>query len=189
MLLQGLKRVRAFFLKRKMEEVGVLSQDKTVDDIHNLQVRDEEWLLSRFEQIWQLFFPEVEKKNVYVRWKGKWKNKFGHITRTRKGTEIAVNSLFRDIRVPEFVVKLTIAHEIVHYMHGFHSHLPKQFKHPHHGGIVNKVLREKGFWYDIKKEKQWARKEWIELYRELCPEKVGRRVSTRGDGFWDFFRF
>ena len=147
-------------------------------------MRDDAWLQNRFDQIWTLFFPEVEKKNVSIRWKGKWKNKFGHIKDTKKGTEIAINTLFKDLRVPEDMIKLTIAHEIVHYSHGFHSHLPKLFKHPHQGNVVDKVLIEKGFRYAIKKEKVWFKKEWQELFKELCPDKVQRRRSRRG-----LFRF
>lgn len=143
-------------------------------------MRDDLWLQTRFEQVWSLFFPEVEKKDVYVRWKGKWKNKFGHIKKGKKGmTEIAINSLFKDLRVPEDMVKLTMAHEIVHYMHGFHSHLPKRFDHPHEGGIVDKVLVEKGFKYAMKQEKEWLKNEWQTLFKEICPEKAQRLQLKR----------
>lgn len=141
-------------------------------------MRDKEWLEKRFDQIWKLFFSEVEKKNVYVRFKGRWKNKFGHITKKNGMAEIAVNSLFVDERVPEDVVKLTIAHEIVHYMHGFHSHLPKRFDHPHKGGIVDKELKGKGFGYALSKEKVWVKNEWPDLFNELRPEKATKNRSS-----------
>jgi len=149
-------------------------------------MRDDIWLQNRFDQIWTLFFQEVEKKNVFIHWKGRWKNKFGHIKKTKKGTEIAINTLFKDLRVPEDMIKLTIAHEIVHYSHGFHSHLPKLFKHPHQGGIVEKVLIEKGFKYAIKKEKEWFKKEWQDLYKELRPQRA-RIQRTRRKGLFRFF--
>lgn len=148
-------------------------------------MRDDIWLQTRFDQIWSLFFPEVEKKDIFIRWKGRWKNKFGHIKRTRKGSEIAINQLFKDLRVPEDIVKLTIAHEIVHYMHGFHSHLPRQYDHPHQGGIVDKVLKEKGFSYALKQERQWYKSEWLPLYKELCPEKAQSHPrSMRRRSMW-----
>jgi len=145
-------------------------------------MRDQEWLENRFNQLWNLFFPDIEKKNVFIRWKGRWKNKFGHIKSTKKGTEIAVNSLFQDLRVPEDIIKLTIAHEIVHYMHGFHSHLPRKFKHPHKHGIVDKVLKEKGFGYVLKQEKKWFKEEWPPLHKELNPNSYKRKR-------YSFFRF
>ncbi|MFH1065650.1 MAG: hypothetical protein V1734_04065, partial [Nanoarchaeota archaeon] len=82
-------------------------------------MRDNEWLALRMNQIWEMLFPEVEKlNNVSIRFKGKWKNKFGHIKRTGKDTEIAVNSLFTHDAVPEYIIDLTIAHELTHYWHG-----------------------------------------------------------------------
>ncbi len=136
-------------------------------------MRDDIWLKERFEQIWSLFFPEVEKRNVYINFKGRWKNKFGHIKKGKNNrSEIAINSLFKDERVPEDVIKLTIAHEIVHYMHGFHSHLPKRYDHPHKGGVVDKELKKKGFGYALSKEKSWVKSEWPTLFNELMPDKA-----------------
>ena len=155
--------------------------------LFNISMRDDLWLQERFNQLWSLFFSEIEKKNIFIRWKGRWKNKFGHIkTTSGKRTEIAINSLFRDLRVPEDVVKLTIAHEIVHYMHGFHSHLPKQIEKPHAHGVVDKELIKRGFGYAVKNEKNWAKTQWWPLYKELCPDKLKPRVILRKRRFWWF---
>ena len=63
-------------------------------------MRDDEWLEQRFDQLWSLFFPDVEKKNISIRWKGKWKNKFGHITTNKdKKREIAINKLFKNLNL------------------------------------------------------------------------------------------
>lgn len=142
-----------------------------------VKMRDDAWLETRFDQLWQLFFPDVEKRDVKIRWKGRWKNKFGHISRKDGVSQIVVNKLFRDVRVPEDVVKLTIAHEIVHYAHGFHSHLPKMFAHPHKGGIVNKELKKRGFGYALKLERQWIKQEWWKLYDELYGAQRRVRVA------------
>lgn len=146
-------------------------------------MRDQQWLETRFDQLWGLFFPEVERKNISIRWKGRWKNKFGHITSKNGRSEIVVNRLFQDVRVPEDIVKLTIAHEIVHYAHGFHSHLPKKYNHPHKGGVVDKELIKKGFSYTLKREREWYKTEWLPLFRELCPQRAQgldrRRVQRR----------
>jgi|TARA_Y100000310_G_scaffold244333_1_gene249054 hypothetical protein len=154
-------------------------------------MRDDEWLNQRFEQIWQLFFPDVEKKKVFIRWKGQWKNKFGHITTTKKGeTEIAINKIFKNLQVPEDVIKLTIAHEIVHYSHGFHSHLPRKHKHPHKGGVVEKDLKNRGFSYMLKKEKEWQKKEWDSLYKEVMPHKIKHSIikKQKPRSLLNFFR-
>lgn len=149
-------------------------------------MRDDAWLQTRFDQIWDLFFPEVEKRDVSIRWKGKWKNKFGHISRKNSKTEIVVNTFFRDLRVPEDIIKLTIAHEIVHYMHGFHSHLPKKYRHPHKNGVVDSELKRKGFGYALKLEKKWIKESWWKLYGELSPKK--NVIRKKQFSILDFFR-
>ena len=133
-----------------------------------IPMRDEEWLATLLHEVWDTKFPEVKKRNnVVTRWKGNWKNKFGHIRRLKnKDTEIAINTLFQDARVPKFIVELTLAHELVHYMQGFHSPYPKMFKHPHKGGVVNKELKLRGYSEEIRKEREWFKKEWITLYNE-----------------------
>tara|TARA_Y100000310_G_C20549620_1_gene747361 strand:- start:435 stop:839 length:405 start_codon:yes stop_codon:yes gene_type:complete len=132
-------------------------------------MRDNIWLNNRLNQLWELLFPEVPKANtVIIKFKGKWKNKFGHIKQLKnKDSEIAINSLFKDPIVPDYIIDLTIAHELIHYMHGFNSPLPKQFKYPHQGNIVGKELKERGFHHLIKKEKEWVKKAWPNLYPKL----------------------
>ena len=82
-------------------------------------MRDDLWLNQRFEKIWDLLFADVKKlNNVVVRFKGNWRNKFGHIRKLNDDSEIAVNGAFKDERIPEFIIDLTLAHELIHYMHG-----------------------------------------------------------------------
>lgn len=130
-------------------------------------MRDNSWLELRLNQIWQLLFPEVERKNnVLIKFKGKWKNKFGHIKKIKDSTEIAVNGFFQNELIPEYIIDITIAHELIHYMHGFNSPFPKLFKYPHQGGIVNRELHRRGFSHMIRKEKEFL-KEWPKLYKIL----------------------
>lgn len=142
-------------------------------------MRNDEWLAERLNQIWGLLFPDTERQNnVIIRFKGRWKNKFGHIKRLKnKDTEIAVNSLFRNERVPEFIIDTTIAHELIHYSHGFQSPLPKRYKHPHAGGIVRRDLLNRGFGHLIKREREFVKREWPKVFKELCPDKSVRKRS------------
>ena len=52
-------------------------------------------------------------------------------------------------------------------MHGFHSPLPKKYKHPHKGGVVDKELRKRGFGYNLKLEKVWAKNQWEKLFKVI----------------------
>ena len=136
-------------------------------------MRDNHWLASRLDQIWYAYFYDVERaNNVLVRFKGRWKNKFGHIKKSKHGdTEIVINSLFKDDRVPEYVIDLTLAHELVHYMHGFNSPHPKRFQYPHKGNVVNRELIVRGMRENLKREKHFMRNEWPNMYKELVPQR------------------
>ena len=79
-------------------------------------MRDYPWLKEKLDEIWIKYFPDIPRENkVLITFKGRWKNKFGHIQQLpSKNTWIAVNKLFQDERVPEYIVNLTIAHELAH---------------------------------------------------------------------------
>lgn len=143
-------------------------------------MREEQWLAEKLNQIWNLLFPELERKNnVVVRFKGRWKNKFGHIKRLKnKDTEIAINGLFKNEIIPEYVIDTTIAHELIHYSHGFQSPLPRKYKHPHAGGVVRRELLKRGFGHMIAKERYFVKKEWPRIFKELCPDKIRQRKRT-----------
>ena len=128
-------------------------------------MRDNLWLGQRLEQIWQLLYPDVPKLNrVNVRFKGRWKNKFGHIKKTGKDSEIVVNGMFKHDVVPEYI---TLAHELAHYAHGFNSPLPKKYKYPHKHGVVNRELLQRGFGHWVRMERNFLKKEWPGIYRGL----------------------
>jgi len=131
-------------------------------------MRDDKFLLERLEQIWFLLFNEIPKlNNVNIKFKGKSKNKFGHISKKGKDTEIVINELFRFDIVPEYIIDLTIAHELSHYAHGFNSPLEQKYKHPHKGGVVTKEMKLRGFDKMLKREKMWFKHEWPRIYERI----------------------
>ena len=130
--------------------------------------RSQTWLENKLEQIWELLFKEVPRKNkIIIQFKGKSKYRFGHIKLKKEDTHIVINSLFQHELVPEFIIDVTVAHELVHYMHGFNSPLPQKYKYPHQGNIVNKELVKKGFAHILKQEKQWVKNDWEKIYKTL----------------------
>jgi len=153
-------------------------------------MRDDLFLAERLNQIWNMLFPEVERKNnIIVRFKGKWRNKFGHIKLLKdKTTEIAINSHFKNLEIPEYIIDLTLAHELVHYMHGFNSPLEKRFRHPHKGNIVNRELVNRGFGSMLRLEKAFVRQKWPEFLKQnharrkqnINPMQFLRKLALRG---------
>ena len=151
-------------------------------------MRDDEWLTIKLNQIWEMLFPDTKRKNsIIIRFKGRWKNKFGHIKRLKnEDTEIAINGLFRNELIPEYIIDTTIAHELIHYSHGFQSPLPRKYKHPHAGGVVRRELLKRGFGHMIRREKEFVKRTWPRIFKELCPEKVKRRKTLKFS-FSNFF--
>ena len=131
-------------------------------------MRDDNFLMQRLEQIWILLFDEIPKMNkVVIKFKGKSRNRFGYIRKTGNDSFIGINELFKFEIVPEYIIDLTIAHELSHYAHGFNSPLEKKYKHPHKGGVVTKELKNRGFDKMIKKEKMFFRHEWPKIYEQI----------------------
>ena len=67
-------------------------------------MRDDLFLMQRLEQIWILLFNEIPKmNNVVIKFKGKSKNKFGHIKKIGKDTDrkqsIVKKPIFLKIKV------------------------------------------------------------------------------------------
>lgn len=86
------------------------------------------------------------------------KNKKGE---TPKKSIITVTRMFVSEEVPSDVVCYTIAHELTHYAHGFSSTNKRMFRHPHHGGVVNREIEKRGGARYVR-----AYKKWLKDYRK-----------------------
>ena len=135
-------------------------------------MRDDEFLNERLKAMWELLFGDIPKlNNVVIKFKGKSKSKFGHIARKGKDTEIVINELFRFDDVPEYIIDLTIAHELSHYAHGFNSPLKQKYKYPHKGGVVTKEMNNRGFDKLFRMEKMFFKREWPKIYERIVKFK------------------
>lgn len=134
--------------------------------IKNQLTRDEKWLLSRLDYIWLRYFPDITQTNkVFI--------KFGRFARLRLGsikynkhsgdTTITITPMFKNKSIPQEVIDHTIAHELIHYTHGFSSPHPKLHKYPHEGGIVKKEMSERGMKNLIKAYGSWIKKYRLQL--------------------------
>lgn len=127
-------------------------------------VRTNHWLRQRLALLWQTHFHDIEQKNVVLIKFGKWaKYQFGVITYDKQTdvSTITINRMFAFSHIPETVVDHTIAHELIHYAHGFSSPHKRKHQYPHHGGIVNKELVNRGL-----ADKLAAYKVWLRSYRQ-----------------------
>jgi hypothetical protein len=110
-------------------------------------VRDNTWLLSRLNFLWDNYFSDVPAKNkVFIKFGRVAKYRFGSIRLSYRdnSTHILINGMFKDPKYPSEIVDHTIAHELVHYAQGFSSPHPRMHAYPHRGGVIDKELNERG---------------------------------------------
>lgn len=142
-------------------------------------MRDHVWLEKQLQFLLDKYFSNIQISNpIEIKWGREAKFRFGSIRLLKpKGLRvfrgfrtlstirdnqpqksiIVITAMFRDEAIPVGVVHYTITHELCHYAHGFSSSNKKLFRHPHHGGVVNKELIERGAKDLIAEFKNWLR--------------------------------
>lgn len=145
-------------------------------------VRDHHWLVEQLEFLLGKYFAGGKITNpIEIKFGREAKYRFGSIRLVEprgwrklrgfrlfrklrdegpKKSIITITSLFTKLSIPVKVVQYTIAHELCHYFHGFSSANKRLFKYPHHGGVVNRELKERGA-----QDLVAAFKKWLKEYR------------------------
>ena len=129
-------------------------------------LRDNNWLLSRLDYLWSKHFPEVGQTNpIHIRFGRYSKYRLGSIKLNRRTDHsfITITGMFKGKNIPQEVVDHTLAHELVHYAHGFSSKRARLHKYPHAGGVVNKEMIDRGMGGLVKAYKAWVKKYRLEL--------------------------
>lgn len=130
------------------------------------QSRNNVWLLSRLDYLWSNFFSDVEKTNpIFVKFGRSSKYRLGSIKLSKRtdNSYITITGMFKNSSIPVEVVDHTLAHELVHYAHGFSSKRTRLHKYPHAGGIVQKEMKNRGMIYLIRAYREWVKKYRIQL--------------------------
>ena len=129
--------------------------------------RDSTWLSAETDDIWRRYFPDVPRVNVVdVAFRRAWKRRLGVISLSddQRTTRIGINSLLGLPQAPYCLTLITVAHELVHYAHGFGSPLPRRYQHPHRGGIVPRELKERGLAAELDEYSEWIHHNWWSFY-------------------------
>lgn len=147
-------------------------------------MRDHAWLQEKLQEILKTLFADMPITNpIEIKWGREAKFRFGSIklekprgfrslkflkklkslnsSVTPSKSIITITSMFATETVPSDVVLYTICHELTHYAHGFSSTNKRMFRHPHHGGVVNREIEKRGGAQLVK-----AYQLWIKDYRK-----------------------
>lgn len=140
-------------------------------------MRNNLWLKSEFEIFYNKYFSDVPRlNNIDISFGRIARRRFGSIKLASDGvtSQITINGVFRDEKIPEQIIYSVIAHELCHYAHGFNSPLPRKYDSPHAGGVIKRELKKRGLSLLEDYEKMWTRKNWPEISRELFPVRQSR---------------
>ena len=126
------------------------------------EIRNNQWLLSRFIYLKDNHFPDVKFDTIFIKFGTKARTRLGSIKQNLKNNKITITITghFIDPRVPTEVIDAVIAHEMCHYTHGFCSNLPKKYKYPHLGGAVEKEMISRGLGTILSFQEKWIKNNW-----------------------------
>ena len=157
-------------------------------------MRNNEWLKTRLDEIWQLYFNDIPRLNsVSIVFGRSAKRRLASIRQMRKNdkksdTLIKVTGYFKDEKIPEFVVDTTIAHELCHYAHGFASPLPQFHRYPHRGDVVDKEMTKRGLEVLIKRQNDWLKTNWADIVKGKASLVKSKRKPGRNSFLRTFLR-
>jgi hypothetical protein len=120
------------------------------------------------DSIWQEHFPDIARVNeVGIAYSYPWKRRLGLIRLSLDNVTsfIGINTLLQHPSVPEHVLITTVAHELVHYAHGFGSPLPRLYQHPHANNVVNRELEQRGLGELVRQCDEWIDEQWFAFYQ------------------------
>ena len=125
--------------------------------------RTDYFLFTRMNGLWQNHFADIPRKNsILISFGRKAKTRLGSITydRDRNESNISINGMLQLPVIPEVVIDATIAHELIHYIHGFSSSLERKFSHPHKGGIILREMKARKLYVLNLESKRWLKANW-----------------------------
>lgn len=128
--------------------------------------RNQDWLELRLTELWEEYFPDIHREpHLQIKFGAKAKHRLGSIKRRNGISLITLTGYFRDPAIPECVIDETIVHELVHYSHGFESPLPRLYRYPHEGGIINREMAKRGLSIIHRNAKRWLKQNWATYTR------------------------
>ncbi|GCE19207.1 hypothetical protein [Dictyobacter kobayashii] len=132
-----------------------------------LQPTDRHHLSDYLQWIWHNYFADIPRVNeVTIDYCYPWKGRLGLIRLSVDATMtfIGINTLLQLPQVPDHVLITTIAHELVHYIHGFGSPLPRLYKHPHANKVVDRELEQRELGAYLHSCNEWIDNYWYSFY-------------------------
>ena len=149
--------------------------------------RSQAWLRRLLADVWTRHFTDTPRVNdVDIAYCRPSKTRLGWIALSESGQSslIGINRLLRHPDVPLDICVVTVAHEVVHYSHGFGSPLPRRFDDPHADGVVEQDLIARGLGDSLRRYEAWAEYHWSSFYARQAPPRT-RQIQDAANAFSD----
>jgi len=143
--------------------------------------RSQAWLRRLLADVWAHHFPDTPRVNVVdITYCRPSKTRLGWIALSESGQSslIGINRLLRHPDVPLEVCLVTVAHEVVHYCHGFGSPLPRRYPDPHADGVVERELLARGLGDPLRRYETWASASWSGFYARQATRRTKPATDT-----------
>jgi len=131
---------------------------------HTYPLTADDWRIAHLvDAIWHDHFADISRANQIVAgYDYPWKWRLGRIRMTLDGraSEIVLNGLLDSGEVPDVIRIAILSHEIVHYIQGFASPLPRRHQHAHAHGCVSHELARRGLGDHERALDEWAVAVW-----------------------------
>ena len=150
-------------------------------ELTEFEVRDDVWLGLRLTELWDNYFPDVERLNlVSTKFGRRAKRVLGSIREDKKSeaSVITINRLLVSPDIPLFVIDAILVHEMIHYSDGFNSPHLKLRAHPHRGNVMMNEFRSRGLLDLFTAHKNWVKENWIGVL-ERNGFEIKRRIRIR----------
>lgn len=135
--------------------------------------RTNAWLESQLDDIWGAHFSDVDRVTpIKIHFGRRAYRRLGSIVLRpaqappqRQYSQIIISGVLADEAIPDIVIRQIIAHELVHYIHGFGSHMTRHLRHPHQGGVIVREFRRRGLWELFRAYQSWMKLHWVPLLK------------------------
>ena len=142
-------------------------------------MRNNQWLRLHLDNTWDKHFQDINQINpISIKFGRQSYQRLGSIILKSPPSDpgkyvshITISSVLANENIPDIIVDQVIAHELVHYIHGFGSRLPRHLRHPHQGGVIVKEYKSRGLWELYRAYRAWMKLHWVNFLHENYPRK------------------
>ncbi|MEI7604173.1 MAG: SprT-like domain-containing protein [bacterium] len=148
--------------KKKVVKRRVVKKKAVQPIFENIRTNDD------LKDIMETFRKKLnidDNVDIRIKFGRKARRVLGSVKLVEKTSLIKISKYMCDYRVPEYVLKEVILHEMIHIKTGHGSVLQKQYEHAHRGGVIRKEMALVGEEELYDTSDKWVKTNWFKHVR------------------------